>query len=97
MLKIRVKKRDIQMSEMALKTPGYCHGQTYCLGAGEFRYSLSSLRNSMLGKFSREDEPDGSLHLSGSKHSLVIVSNEAASFRSDLLKRIINQRVHDGD
>ena len=51
----------------------------------------------MLGELTWEDKSDGSLDLSGSEDSLVIISNETAGFSGDLLEGIVDQRVQDGD
>ncbi len=65
------------------------------LGRRELSDCLGALRDSVLGKLTREDEPDSSLDLSGAEYTLVIVSDEATSFRGDLLEGVINERVHD--
>ena len=51
----------------------------------------------MLRELTREDQSDGSLDLSRTEDSLVVISNKATCLRSNLLESVVNQRVHDGD
>ena len=85
-------------NKMALKTPGSENRFPRSrLSAGELGDSLGALRDGVLGELTRKDQSDGSLDLSGSEHSLVVVSNKAASLRSDLLEGVVDQGVQDGD
>ena len=82
---------------MALRTPGSINRFSRSrLSAGELCDGLGALRNGMLGELTRKDQPDSSLDLPRAEHSLVIVSNKAASLRSDLLEGVVDQGVQDG-
>ena len=67
----------------------------YLLGAGVLGDSLGSLRDSVLGKFSREEEPDSSLDFTGGDGGPLVVVGQAGSLSSDSLKEIIDKGVHD--
>ena len=49
----------------------------------------------MLGKFSREEEPDSSLDFTGGDGGPLVVVGQAGSLSSDSLKEIIDKGVHD--
>ena len=51
----------------------------------------------MLGELTGKYQTDGSLDFSRTENSLVVVTNKATSFRSDLLKGVVNQRVQNRD
>ena len=59
----------------------------YLLGAGVLGDSLGSLRDSVLGKFSREEEPDSSLHFTGGDSGPLVVVSKTAGLSSDGSKR----------
>ena len=64
---------------------------TWC----EFGDGFGSFWNSMLCELTRKKELHSSLNLSGGESVLLIVSNELASFQSNSLIKIHNERVHD--
>ena len=66
------------------------------LGAGVFGDSLGSLRDSMLGKLSREEEPHRGLDLTGGDGRPLVVVGKTAGLSSNTLKEVINKGVHDG-
>ena len=65
------------------------------LGAGVFGDSLGSLRDSMLGKLSREEEPHRGLDLTGGDGGPLVVVSETAGFSCNTLEEIIDKGVHD--
>ena len=50
----------------------------------------------MLGQFSGEEQPNGSLNFPGGDGGPLIVVGQTGSFTSDSLKDIVHERVHDG-
>jgi len=50
----------------------------------------------VLGKFTRQDESDRCLNLSGRDGGLLVVGSELGSFGGDALKDVIDERVQDG-
>ena len=87
---------------MAFKTPGSFSKFRHLtlldnLSAGELGDSLGTLRDGVLGEFTRQAQSDGGLDLSGTEHTLVVVSDQASSLRSDLLEGISDQGVQDGN
>ena len=87
---------------MAFKTPGSFSKFRHLtlldnLSAGELGDSLGTLRDGVLGEFTREAESDGGLDLSRTEHTLVVVSNQASCLGSDLLEGVVDQRVQDGN
>ena len=69
------------------------HGNILLRGR-ELGHSLGSLRDSMLGKFTREHETDRSLDLTGRKGGLLVVSGKLSSLASNALEDVINERIH---
>ena len=65
------------------------------LGAGVLGDSLGTLRDSVLGELTREEEPDSSLDFTGSDGGPLVVVSQTGSLSSDSLKEIIDKRVHD--
>ena len=66
------------------------------LGAGVLGDSLSTLRDSVLGQFTGEEETDSGLDLPrGDGGSLVVVS-ETGGLSGDSLEDIVDKAVHDG-
>lgn len=65
------------------------------LGAGVLGDSLGSLRDSMLGQLSGQQEPDSSLDLPGGDGGPLVVVGELAGLSSDAAKQIIHKGVHD--
>ena len=78
---------------MACKTPGKT--VQWRLGAGELGHSLGSLRDGVLGEFTRQDQSDGSLHLPRGQSPLLAVAAQTTSLTSDTVEGILHQVVHD--
>jgi hypothetical protein len=57
-------------------------------GAVVLGHSLGTLRHSVLGELTREDETHGSLDLAGGDGVLLVVPGEAASFGSKALEDV---------
>jgi phage gp46-like protein len=69
--------------------------KSYLLGRRVLGDGLGTLRDSMLGELTRKDETDSSLDLARRQSSLTSVTDETASFSSNALKDIVDERVHD--
>ena len=65
------------------------------LGACVLGDSLGSLRDSVLGKLSWEEEPDSSLDFTRGDGGPLVVVSKTGSLSSNSLKEIIDKRVHD--
>ena len=65
------------------------------LGACVLGDSLCSLRDSVLGKLSWEEEPDSSLDFTRGDGGPLVVVSKTGSLSSNSLKEIIDKRVHD--
>ena len=65
------------------------------LGACVLGDSLGSLRDSVLGKLSWEEEPDSSLDFTRGDGGPLVVVGQTGSLSSDSLKEIIDKAVHD--
>ena len=63
------------------------------LEGGELGHGLGSLGDGVLGQLTGKGEADGSLDLSGRKGGLLVVAGEAASFGSEALEHVVNERV----
>ena len=63
---------------------------------GVLGHRLGALRDSVLGKLTREKQTDSSLHLTGREGSLVVVTTKLTGLSGDLLKGIVDEGVHDG-
>lgn len=50
--------------------------------------SLGAFRDSVLGKFTRKDEPDGGLDLSGRDGGLLVVSSQLGSLGGNTLEDV---------
>ena len=50
----------------------------------------------MLSEFSRKEESDGGLDLSGGESVLLVVSDELGRLGGNLLENVVDERVHDG-
>ncbi len=57
--------------------------------------SLGSLRDSMLGQLSGEEEMDSSLDFARCDGRPLVVVSELGSLSSNMLKNVIYERVHD--
>ena len=66
------------------------------LGAGVLGHSLGSLGDSMLGEFTRQQEPHRGLDLTGRDGGPLVVVSETTGLRSDALKQVVDKGVHDG-
>ena len=60
----------------------------------ELRHCLRSLRNRMLGQFSRENQTNSSLNLSSPHSALVVHTSQMTSLCHDSLENVRNKRVH---
>ena len=69
--------------------------ENYLLGAGVLGDGLGTFRDGVLGQFSGEEEPDGSLDLPGGDGGPLVVVGQFGSFSSDTLKEIVDEGVHD--
>ena len=65
------------------------------LGAGVLGDSLGSLRDSVLGQLSGQEQTDSSLDFSGGDGGPLVVVGKTAGLSSDTLKDIIDKGVHD--
>ena len=65
------------------------------LGACVLGDSLGSLRDSVLGKLSWEEEPDSSLDFTRGDGGPLVVVSKTGSLSSNSLKEIIDKAVHD--
>ena len=66
------------------------------LGGGVLGDSLCTFRYSVLGKFTRQQKPYGSLDLPGGDGRPLVVVGQAGGFGGDALKDVIHEGVHDG-
>jgi hypothetical protein len=68
----------------------------YCLRRGELGDSLGSLRDGVLGEFTRKHETDSGLDLAAGKGGLLVVSGKLSGFGGNALEDIVDEGVHDG-
>ena len=68
----------------------------HLLGAGVFGDGLGALRDGVLGQFTGEEKPDGSLDLPGGDGGPLVVVGKAGSLSRDSFEDVIDERVHDG-
>ena len=61
----------------------------------ELSDSLGALRHSMLGKLSRQDEPDSSLDLTGCDCWLLVIASQLGGFGGDFVEDIVDEGVQD--
>jgi hypothetical protein len=66
------------------------------LRRGELGDSLGSLRDGVLGKFTRKHETDSGLDLAAGKSGLFVVSGKLSGFGGDAFEDIVDEGVHDG-
>ena len=64
-------------------------------GASVFGDGLGAFTDSVLGKFTREQKPDGGLDLPGGDGRPLVVVSKTRSFSGDALEDVINEAVHD--
>jgi hypothetical protein len=57
--------------------------------------SLGSLRDGVLGEFTRKHETDSSLDLAARKSGLLVVSGKLSGFGGNALEDIVDEGVHD--
>ena len=67
----------------------------YLLGAGVLGDSLGSLRDSVLGKLTRKEEPDSGLDFPGGDGGPLVVVGQPGSLSSDPLEDVVDKGVHD--
>ena len=65
------------------------------LGAGVLGDSFGAFADSVLGKFSGKEQPDGGLDLPGGDGGPLVVVSKTGGFASDSLKDVVHERVHD--
>ena len=65
------------------------------LGGGVFGDGLGSLRDGVFGEFSREEEADGGLDLSGGDGGSLVVLGQTGGLVGDALENVGHERVHD--
>lgn len=66
------------------------------LGAGVLGDRLGSLRHSVLGQLSGQEETDCSLDLSGGDGAPPVVVSQSGCLGSDALEDVVHEGVHDG-
>ena len=80
---------------MALKRAGFLNYSEQVvarlLRAGVLGDCFGALGNSVLGKFTREEEPHSSLDLTGSDGGPLVVVSQAGGFGGDPLKQVIDE------
>ena len=85
---------------LLLPTPGYCLCSPKTLqshlGLGEFGDGLGALGHGVLGKLAREHKSHARLNLAGGKSGFLVVEGQAASFATQALEHVLDERVHDG-
>jgi len=62
---------------------------------GEFGDGFGSFRDSVLGEFPREHETNSSLDFTATKCGFLVVGGQLSSLRSDTLKDVVDEGVHD--
>ena len=65
------------------------------LGAGVLGDGLGAFRDGVLGQFTGQQKPDGSLDLPGGDGGSLVVVSKTGSFSSDTFEDIIDEGVHD--
>lgn len=66
------------------------------LGAGVLGNSLGSLRDSVLGKFTWQQQTHRRLNLAARDGGSLVVMRQARRFRCDPLEDVVHEAVHDG-
>ena len=64
---------------------------------GEFGNSLGSLGDGMLGKFTRKEETNSGLDLTGREGGLLVVSGKLGGLKGDTVKDVVDEGVEDRD
>ena len=70
-------------------------GRLCLLGAGVLGDCLGSLRDSVLGEFTRQEKSDSGLDFTGSDGGPLVIVSKSACLSSNTLEEIIDERVHD--
>ena len=78
-----------------------CSIHLICLGvellaAGVLGHGLGSLRDSVLGQLTGEEEPHGGLDLPGGDGGPLVVVGEPGGLGGDALEDVVDEGVHDG-
>ena len=68
---------------------------TSLLAACVLCYGLGALADSMLGKFTGKEKPDGGLDFPRSDRCLLVVVGETRGFLSNPFEDVVDKRVHD--
>ena len=66
------------------------------LAAGVLGHSLGSLRHSVLGQLTREQETDSGLDFTAGDGGAVVVVGQTGGLSSNTLKDVVDKAVHDG-
>ncbi len=66
------------------------------LAAGVLGHSLGSLRHSVLGQLTREQETDSGLDFTAGDGGAVVVVGQTGGLSSNALKDVVDKAVHDG-
>ena len=66
------------------------------LGAGVLGDGLGSLRDSVLGQLTGQEEPDSSLDLPGGDGGPLVVVGQTGGLTGNPLENVVHERVHDG-
>ena len=83
---------QLEIILVALKRAEWCScSPNSLLGAGVLGDSLGSLRDSVLGQLSGQQEPDSSLDLSGGDGGPLVVVGELTGLTSDAAKKVIDK------
>src|SRR6185437_12641517 len=70
-------------------------GVSALLGAGVLGDGLGAFADGVLGELTRQEEPDGSLHLSAGDRGALVVVSQTRSFSGDALEDVVDKAVHD--
>ena len=65
--------------------------KSYLLGAGILGHSLGSLRDGVLGQFSRQEKPDRGLDLPGRDGGPLVVVGQTRSLSSNSLENVVDK------
>ena len=75
---------------------GYALTSKYLLGGGVLGDGLGAFRDGVLGQFTGEEEPDGSLDFPGGDGGPLVVVGKTGSLGGDALEDVVDEGVHDG-
>ena len=85
----------VAFRKAGLKNKTISSGASSLLAAGVLGHRLGSLADSMLGQFTREMQPHGSLDFPTGDGVLLVVVSKAGGLGGDTLKDVVHERVHD--